>query len=48
VRRIRRRSLRGNVRRLSRMKILIVQACMLNTLTECAFRGIYSPRGLIK
>jgi len=48
VRRIRRRSLPGNVRRLSRMKILIVQACMLNTLTECAFRGVYSPRDLIK
>jgi hypothetical protein len=30
------------------MKILIVQACMLNTLTEYAFCGIHSPRDLIK
>jgi len=38
----------GNVRRLSRMKILIEQACMLNALTEYAFCGIHSPRDLIK
>ena len=30
------------------MKILIAQTCMLNTLTEYAFCGIYSPRDLIK
>jgi hypothetical protein len=30
------------------MKILIAQACMLNTLTEYAFCGIYSPRDPIK
>jgi len=30
------------------MKILIVEACMLNTLTEYPFCGSYSPRDLIK
>jgi hypothetical protein len=30
------------------MKILIVQACMLITLTEYAFCGIHSPRDLTK
>jgi len=30
------------------MKILITHACMLNTLTEGALCGIYSPRDLIK
>jgi len=30
------------------MKILIVQACMLNTLTEYAFAAFISPRDLIK
>ena len=41
-------SLMGNMRRMSRMKILILQACMLNTLIEYAFCDIHSPRDLIK
>jgi hypothetical protein len=41
-------SLMRNMRRMSRMKILILQACMLNTLIEYAFCGIHSPRDLIK
>jgi hypothetical protein len=48
VRRTRRCSLPENVRGLSRMKILIVHTCMLKTLIEYAFCGIYSPRDLIK
>jgi len=30
------------------MKILILQACMLNTLIEYAFYGVHSPHDLIK
>ena len=30
------------------MKILIVEACMLNTLTEYPFCGVHSPREVIK
>jgi len=41
-------SLMGNMRRMSRMKILILQACMLNTLIEYAFCDIHAPRDLIK
>jgi hypothetical protein len=41
-------SLVGNAQRMSRMKNLIVQACMLNTLIEYAFCGIHSPRDLTK
>ena len=33
---------------MSRMKILILHACMLSVLIEYAFRGIHSPRDLIK
>jgi hypothetical protein len=40
--------LMGNMRRMSRMKILILQACMLNMLIEYAFCGIHSPRDVTK
>jgi hypothetical protein len=38
----------GKQAHMSRMKILILQACMLKVLIEYAFRGIHSPRDLIK
>jgi hypothetical protein len=41
-------SLTENMPRTGRMKILILQACMLNTLIEYPFCGIHSPRDLIK
>jgi len=37
-----------NPRSCGLMKILIVEACMLNTLTEYPFCGVHSPREVIK